>query len=221
MATIGEIYLPDDEFALCHTLETIESVHFEIERMVAHDSDHLMPYVWVSDVDRTELEDVLEDDPTIDEFELLAEPDQDYLYRMNWIDSIETLVHILTEEEGTILVAESTDRGWFLRVLFPSREALSATYDFCQDHDLSIDVQRIYNIDDGRQGRFGLSADQEDTIAEAYERGYYSVPRRTSLTDLAEDLDISHQALSERLRRGHQRLVENTVIVGRKDGKEE
>ncbi|MFC7007397.1 helix-turn-helix domain-containing protein [Halalkalicoccus salilacus] len=221
MATIGEIYLPADEFALYHTLEALDTVQFEVERMVAHEQDHLMPYVWASGVDRGELEDALEEDSSVAECELLAEPEEDYLYRMDWVESIETLVHILTEEEGTILVAESTERGWFLRILFPDRESLSTTYDFCRENGLSIDVQRIYNIDDGRQGRFGLSADQEDTIAAAYEHGYYSVPRGTSLTELAEELGVSHQALSERLRRGHQRLVENTVVIGRDDVSEE
>lgn len=222
MATIGEIYLPSDEFALYHTIETLDDVNFEVERMVAHDESHLMPYVWASDVDRRELEGVLEEDSSVKEFDLLAEPEEeDYLYRMNWVESIETLVHILTEEEGTILVAESTDRGWFLRILFPDRESLSTTYDFCREHELTIEIERIYDIDDGRQGRFGLSTDQEDTIAAAYERGYYSVPRGTSLTELAEELGVSHQALSERLRRGHQRLIENTVIIGRKDDGDE
>ncbi|WP_336363676.1 helix-turn-helix domain-containing protein [Halalkalicoccus salilacus] len=221
MATIGEIYLPADEFALYHTLEALDTVQFEVERMVAHEQGHLMPYVWASGVDREELEDALEEDSSVAECELLAEPEEDYLYRMDWVESIETLVHILTEEEGTILVAESTERGWFLRILFPDRESLSTTYDFCRENGLSIDVQRIYNIDDGRQGRFGLSADQEDTIAAAYEHGYYSVPRGTSLTELAEELGVSHQALSERLRRGHQRLVENTVVIGRDDVSEE
>ncbi|KYH25065.1 HTH DNA binding domain protein [Halalkalicoccus paucihalophilus] len=219
MATIAEIQLPVGEFALSHTLETLEEVNFEIERIVAHDPDSVMPYVWATGADSEELLSVLEEDSSVSEIEVIAEPGEESLYQMNWIDSVEALIHILTEEEGTILAAEGRQQGWFMRILFPDREALSQTYEFCEEHDLSMDIQRIYNIDQGKQGRFGLTDEQEETIAAAYEHGYYDVPRDVSLSDFAEELDISHQALSERLRRGHKTLVENTVIVGR-DGEE-
>lgn len=216
MATIAEIRIPVRGFALSHTLETLDVV-FEIERIVAHDPDTLMPYVWASGADREELRETLSADPSVDDIEVIAEPDDEVLYRMSWIDSIEALVHILTEEEGTILAADGRQDGWFMRILFPDREALSATYEFCEEHDLPLDVQRIYNIDQGKQGRFGLTDEQEETIAAAYDHGYYDVPRDISLSEFADELDISHQALSERLRRGHKTLVENTVIVGRGD----
>ncbi len=53
----------------------------------------------------------------------------------------------------------------------------------------------------------------------ALEHGYYDVPREASLTDLAERLDVSHQALSERLRRGHGNLVKHAL--GANEGGEE
>ncbi len=216
MATIAEIRLPTDEFVLSYTLDTLPDVNFEIERIVAHDPDHVMPYVWASGADPEELERTLKEDPSVDDLEVIAQPsgDEESLYQMEWIDSIQTLIHILVEEDGTILAAEARQDGWFMRILFPDREALSRTYDFCEENDLSMDIQRIYNIDQGKQGRFGLTDEQEETIAAAYEEGYYDVPRNVSLSDFADKLDISHQALSERLRRGHKTLVENTVIVG-------
>jgi predicted DNA binding protein len=214
MATIAEIRIPSSQFALNHTLTTLEDARFEIERIVAHESEHVMPYVWATGVDPEELERVVEDDPSVEVAEQLARPGDSALYQMKWISSIETLVHLLVEEEGTVLAAEGTHDGWFLRVLFPAREALSRTYDFCRERDLTIDVRRIYNVDDGKQGRFGLTERQEATLTEAYDRGYYSVPREVSLSELAEELDVSHQALSERLRRSHRALIENAVIIG-------
>lgn len=220
MATIAEIRLPAREFALKATLDALEEVNFEIERIVAHDPDNIMPYIWATGADVEELDDALHDDPSVDQVEKIAEPGEETLYQMEWIDSIEALVHILIEEDGTILAAEGRQDGWFMRILFPDRDALSRTYEFCEEHDLTIDIQRIYNIDRGKQGRFGLTDEQEETIAAAYEHGYYDVPRNVSLSDFADELDISHQALSERLRRGHKTLVENTVIVGRDGGEE-
>ncbi|WP_336344547.1 helix-turn-helix domain-containing protein [Halalkalicoccus ordinarius] len=214
MATIAEVRIPSAQFALHHTLTTLEDTRFEIERIVAHEAEHVMPYVWATGVDPDDLERVLGDDPSVEVAETLARPGDSVLYQMKWIASIEALIHILVDEEGTVLAAEGTPEGWFLRVLFPAREALSATYDFCREHDLEIDVQRIYNVDDGKQGRFGLTESQETTLTEAYNHGYYAVPREVSLSELAETLDVSHQALSERLRRSHRALIENAVIIG-------
>lgn len=39
----------------------------------------------------------------------------------------------------------------------------------------------------------------------------YGVPRKATLADLAADLDVSHQALSERLRRGHATLGQRAL----------
>lgn len=214
MATIAELHIPPDQFALHHTLTTLEDARFEIERIVAHEPEHMMPYVWVTDVDPDELERVLENDPSVEEAEQLARPDTSVLYQMKWISSIEALIHMLVEEEGTVLAAEGTHGGWFLRVLFPIRESLSRTYDFCQERDLKMNVQRVYDVNEGKQGRFGLTERQEATLKSAYEHGYYSIPRERSLSELAEALDVSHQALSERLRRSHRSLVENAVIIG-------
>jgi predicted DNA binding protein len=215
MATIAEINLPADEFALSHTLDTLSDVEFEVERIVAHDPDSIMPYIWVTSANPTELEQVLANDTSIDAIKNLAQPeDGQVLYQMEWIASIETLVHILVEEEGTILAAEGRQDGWNMRILVPDREALSRTYEFCEENDLSLELQRVYDVSQGKEGRFGLTEAQATVITTAYDNGFYNVPRGISLTDLADIIEISHQALSERLRRGHQTLVENSVVVG-------
>ena len=219
MATIAEVRFLATEFALSHTLATLDDVNFEIERIVAHDPDQIMPYVWVTNTQWPELDQALSDDPTIETYDQLASPnDNEALYQMAWIDSIETLVQILVEEEGAILAAEGRQDGWNLRVLFPDRAALSRTYEFCNEHDFSFDLKRVYNVEKGKEGRFGLTEEQEELIVAAYEQGLYDVPRKISLMELAEWSETSHQAISERLRRGHKTLVENSVIIGQGGG---
>lgn len=213
-ATIVEIELPSEEFALSRTLADLTDLEFEIERFVAHNSDHVMPFVWVSGNGGDRIEGTLERDDSVENFELLSKLDDECLYRMEWVDHIETLVRILVEENGSILAAFGDESGWQLRVLFSERDALSRTYDYCRDAGLTMDVRSIYQLDDGREGRFGLTDEQQDTLVAAYERGYFDVPREITLTDLADELDISHQALSERLRRGEKSVLENTVIIG-------
>lgn len=213
-ATIVELELPVEEFALSRTLSELEGIECEIERFVAQDTDHVMPFVWVTGDDGDRIDTALEGDESVENLELLSELDGEWLYRMEWVDHIETLVQILVEEQGSILAAFGDESGWQLRVLFAERDALSRTYDYCQEAGLTLDIRSIYQLDDGREGRFGLTDEQQDTLTTAYQRGYFDVPRNITLTDLAEEIGISHQALSERLRRGQKSVLANTVIIG-------
>ncbi|ODR82855.1 DNA-binding protein [Haladaptatus sp. W1] len=61
-----------------------------------------------------------------------------------------------------------------------------------------------------------LTEQQHETLRSAMEWGYYEIPRRATATDLAEELGVSHQAISERLRRGHRCLVERGLPTPRK-----
>ena len=200
----------------------LPSIDFEIERAVAHDVDRVMPFVWVQsdEIDREEFESVLGDDPSLEQFELIADLDDEWLYRMEWIAEIQTLIHILVEEQGTILAAVGTQEGWNLRILFADRDSLSRTFDYCETHGLTLNVITIYQFEEGREGRLGLTEEQQDTLIFAFEAGYFNIPRETNSEKLAADLDISHQAVSERLRRGYSNLIKNTLIIGEGAGKE-
>lgn len=223
MGTIAEFNIPADDFALGPTFQELPNLEVEIERLVAHDHDRVMPFAWLTTADPDDLDrldDVLSTDSTVDSYEPISKIDGDRLYRMEWIDATEMIVHILLEEEGTILHAMGQSDGWHVRVLFPDRDSLSRTYDFADEHGMRFDVVRIYALDDDRKGRFGLSDEQQDTLAAATKLGYYDVPRRITQAELAEKLGVSHQALSERLRRAQKTLNENTVIIGDAEGDE-
>ncbi|GAA0202123.1 helix-turn-helix domain-containing protein [Haladaptatus pallidirubidus] len=215
-ATVVEVEIPPDEFALSQSLAALEDLSFEIERVVAHDDDEVMPFVWISSEksSREDIETALAEDPSVKDIELLANLEDEWLYQMGWVDQIGALIQILVKEDGTILAAMGNHSCWNLRIVFPEREALSRTYDYCENHGLTLDVLNIYRLDEGRRGRFGLTEDQQDTLTLAYDHGYYQVPRKATADDLAEELGISHQAISERLRRGHGSLVENALILG-------
>jgi predicted DNA binding protein len=218
---IAEFDLPAEEFALSETLVAHDGAEFEVERVVAH-TDRAMPFVWVraDDTEAAAIEETLQGDSTVESVDLLTDLGEERLYRMEWVAHVETLVHVLVEEDGTVLAASGSGRNdaWHLRVLFPEHGAISRTNEFCEDHGLAIDLRRVYQLDDGRKGRFGLTDDQQSTLVAAFEHGFYEVPRSTSMEELAAELDVSHQALSERFRRAHGSLVENAVVIGDESG---
>ena len=196
--TVAEVTASAADFALTETFAQFGKARVEVERVVAQD-DRIIPFVWVSH----------------ENIEVFTDLDGERLYRMEWVDRIDALVYVLVEENGTVLSASAENGWWVLRLLFADREALGRTYDHCRDVGLDLSIERVFDLDEGRQGRFGLTEKQQDVLEVAFERGYYSIPRDAAAQDLAEEMGTSHQALSERLRRAHETLVESTVVLGR------
>ncbi|MEA5389123.1 helix-turn-helix domain-containing protein [Haloarculaceae archaeon H-GB11] len=56
-----------------------------------------------------------------------------------------------------------------------------------------------------------MTETQREALVLAYERGYFDSPRKVSLEEVAEELGITQQSLSSRLRRGHRRLIGATL----------
>ncbi|MEM4311024.1 MAG: helix-turn-helix domain-containing protein [Nitrososphaerales archaeon] len=72
--------------------------------------------------------------------------------------------------------------------------------------DKSIDY-KIEEIREVKYKEYILTAKQEQLIRAALELGFYDVPRRIRLRDLAKVFNISPRALSERIRRAHKRII--------------
>ncbi|WP_227376752.1 helix-turn-helix domain-containing protein [Haladaptatus halobius] len=69
----------------------------------------------------------------------------------------------------------------------------------------------MYDVDSAQRVRFDLTDDQQEALALATEHGYYDVPRETDQSELAEKLGVSHQALSEWLRRGTKGILKKVI----------
>jgi predicted DNA binding protein len=217
MTAIAEFTLPAEEFALYETLEHRPDLVCEVERVVAHDTARVMPFIWVSSGELDSLTQILEADPSVEDIELLSDTDDERLYRLSWTDEANVIGYMVIECDATVQRAIAADGQWTLRVLFPDRSDIREVTEFANEHDLSLELNQLYGIDSAEQVRFGLSEDQQDALTEGYERGYYKIPRETDAVDLADALDISHQALSERIRRGTSSLIENTLLVDEND----
>ena len=64
-------------------------------------------------------ETALEDDLTVESMTMLSETAEERSYQMTRTDSIDFIVYILTEHEGTITHVDRSTDGWELRVMFP------------------------------------------------------------------------------------------------------
>ncbi|MBX0294329.1 helix-turn-helix domain-containing protein [Haloarcula nitratireducens] len=214
MPTIVRATVPATEVALAETFAALSTLEVEAERIVKSGEKVVMPLLWVRNTGVEEFESACADDPTIDDAELLADFDDELLYRMHWIEQVGLLLQMLTNGQATILNAFGTEEQWHLRMLYPSRDHLSETREFCIEHELEFTVDAIREMEGDPSGRYGLTTEQYEALVTAVRRGYFEVPRAINLEELADELGVSHQAVSECLRRGTEALIEDTLLVG-------
>ncbi|WP_135851061.1 helix-turn-helix domain-containing protein [Halorussus salinus] len=214
MSVLAELTVPANEFVLADTLSSAPGMRIEIKRVVAG-TERVTPYFWASDGDFEEFETALRDDETIADILTLEEQEGDErFYRVTWQSNVESLMTGISDAKATILEAVSDDgEQWELKVLFPNRDALSTFHDYCLEREFSFRLDRVYEPENPEErGSYGVTEDQREALTAAYDGGYFDVPRETDLSELADDLGISRNALSARLRRGHRNLLGNTLV---------
>jgi predicted DNA binding protein len=125
------------------------------------------------------------------------------------VDRVALAYDVLLERGGVVEQALATPHGWRLTVLFPDHQRLQEYWAVCRERGHTVRVGRLGEPEDDGDV---LTAPQEDVLRLAKEYSYFSIPRGAELSELASHLGISEQAVSERLRRGIDRLI--TEYVG-------
>lgn len=211
MSVIAELSLAPGRLSFATALSAAPSVEFEIEREYGTRSAMPVVFGWARGGDLAAFERGLERDETVTDVERLSDPGERRLYRMRLTGAAAIVTYDAWVERGAArLEMRYADGRWHARMRFPGRESLRAFSEFCADHDLDFRLDRLYDADASHgPSRDGLTSCQRETLRLAHERGYFEVPRNATLGDLADELGVSNQAVSERLRRGCARLVGN------------
>ena len=169
MATIATIDLPTTEFALYNKFVGIPAIRVEIEidRPVTAENEQRSSSVRVSATDHRsedEIERALATDLSVAALDRFAALDGEWLYRIAWAEATQASVRILTRRGGTILTAVGQHSTWTLRMLFPEREALARSYDYCTTRGLTFEVKRIYQVENGRENGSNGSIESADGV---------------------------------------------------------
>lgn len=197
------------------TAEAVPEMEFHTEDLQLVDAEHTNFIFWVDGGDFGQLEAALARDSTIDEFALLTEVGERRLYRTTLTqDGAAYLTYPdASDLDIVFLNVTTTHEGSHFRARIPSRDALQAYRDACRDKGLTFHLERVYRGGpNDTSGRYGLTDRQYEALVLAYKRGYFGAERDTTLETIASDLGISRQALAARLRRGHERLIANTLV---------
>ena len=218
MVILVEGTVPPSEFVLSYTLSKLPDVEIECERLARGGGGSVLPLLWVRYADRGVVESVLAEDPSVEDVGCILALDEEFLFRVEWAGNVDLLMGMLTNGQGTVLDAYGRNERWRFRVMYPDREHYARTREFATEHGLTFDVTSVREMDDEPTGRIDLTEEQYEALVLAARRGYFEVPRETTLDELAEEIGVSHQALSERLRRSFQSLVGDALLVRNDSG---
>ncbi|MFC4358076.1 helix-turn-helix domain-containing protein [Halobium salinum] len=213
-----EIPNENDPFRIgTETLGTA-SVHVEPDIAVGGTTEHT---VWVfDDPDRRVAEGFRSADAAAAVEAVAVEDDSDAaVYRVRWTGRPGGVFDCVREAEGTLLEAVGTDGAWAFVARLPSR-GFEPFQSACARVGLDTAIRSVnsgpprYRRGTPPSAWDKLTRAQAETLALAIDAGYFEVPRKASLSDLATQLGISDSAVSQRLRRGLSALLSSTDLRG-------
>lgn len=213
MSVIAHLRIPADAFELGRILAMGDDTAVELMSMVPL-GERAVPLFTVHDHDLSGFEGEVRSHPSVDDLQIMSEHEGETVFALDWNVERDVFFQGIGETGAHLLSSRGTVETWEFELRFPDHAALSEFQEFCLNGHIPLEVGRIYNPTRPGSGPwYGLSPVQRDTLVLAVEGGYYAIPRQMSTKDLADELEISDQAVTERLRRAIARLVENTLVV--------
>lgn len=213
MSITATLHVEHDRLALVPTLRALDDVHIKVVTQGnTNPGTSEFPFL-VEYQDRAVLERTLDEDPTVDGYELVEWADSTGIYYIEHSPETKLVSTAVSDANGFLVHTESEGTGWLVRVLLPDRTALNAVWEYAIDNDMNLDIIEIYrNENAGSESSYGLTDEQRTALLMAYEKGYFVEPREMSLDTLADELDLSSTAMSGRLRRGMRNLIAATLV---------
>lgn len=154
----------------------------------------------------------------------LRQDDEEIIITMECLKPhIENNIEAYLEKHDCLLLPplRYEDGGKIVRVLALESEHLTRFYLDIQEN-FQVTVRMKQQVDDiSHDSMFslqsylpGLSDRQRETLINAWEKGYYNIPRDTSTEELAEGLGIDRRTFEEHLRIAEKKIVETIIEKG-------
>ncbi len=201
MSVITELRIAPEDFDLGRILSLEEASAIELETLVPS-GERTVPLFWVYEPVGEGFLDAVRGYQTVNSVTEIDAFDDRTLFRLDWDAEQDHLFRCILATDGQILSVTGTQNEWHFELRFPDHDALSRCRSCCDDSNISVELVRVYNpTDPGAGPWYGLSDPQREALMLAVRMGYYDIPRGCSTKELAEELGISDQAVTERLRR--------------------
>jgi hypothetical protein len=221
MGLVAEFDIDCEALPLAGVAEVVSDATLVLELQYNHGNRPLF-LVTVQDGPQTAVEDALTDAYDVGEWTLIGEAGETRRYQIrpalsfeeqlgSHLDDLDGLEALATAD-AIVERIEVVPGGWRQTGWFADREAFSRFASFWQAN-AGFHLHRLTRDGETEPPGDGLTDRQYEALRIAYELGYFDVPRRASLADVAAELDIASSSVSERLRRAQTELIEETVAT--------
>jgi predicted DNA binding protein len=186
-------------------------VSIQVESVDGVPPEDVVTMLWATDGDLDAWDDAIRADSTVTDVTLVDEFPERRLYHYRVADSVEIQMYNEWIEVGAAQMHIDAQAGdWFHRVRFPDRAALREFRAVAEDNDVEFTVHSIYT-EPRSLDQSELTPAQRAALELALEHGYFEIPRETGLESIAEELGVSEQSTSERIRRAMRKLARKRV----------
>lgn len=207
------------EFVIDHpvfgeSLHRVPDIEIEWEDTYNRPDGPSQVIVWIAADDFTAVESAIADDEAVKNPTNLVDFGDRRLYRVDLTDygHQSLIMPKLFEVGGVLKEGIGTNDGWWFQARFPNRAAFEHVYEFCQEQDMAFEFKRLFEQGAENRGQSStvsmLTEEQREALVTAWDHGFFEVPRKTTLVELADELGISDSAVSQRLRRAHQKICD-------------
>ena len=211
---LATLKIPPEALALEHTASALPGIEIEAERVAAHSTGWVMPCLWVAHEEFGTVEETFRSDPTIAAIVESATHGDEAFYQVEWAEEVERRIDSYVDKEGSILEARLVEGSWEVDVRFVNREQFDDFREAVSNRGHSFHLLSLSESERSDESGPELTPAQREALVAATNCGYFRVPREATTEDLADELGISHQAVSELLRRGTENLVRTTLLAG-------
>lgn len=221
MAIITEVWFAHEDGALADTLEALPELTVYVVRETSTTPEQNVYFFRFDNARLEAVRSVLEDDHTVRTAAPVRAVGEQNLWGIEFAPETKLLAPKVTKKGGFVVDACSsgprqTRRGWRERWFFPDADGIQDIWQYAREESFEFDVldlsQQLHS-DIADVDRVPLTDQQRTALLSAYEQGYFTEPRETSLEELAESLDLSPSAVNGRLTRGLKALVGTTLVV--------
>lgn len=221
MSVIGDFTIPADSFALGDALSVEPEVTVEADRLATHSTMEVLPFLWATGDEAAAFQRAMADDSTVESATVSEETDAEVLYKLEWSESVMELIDDMVDHHAAIVEARGREDRWRLKLRFAEETMVSSFQEHFRERGIEFEVHQLSRPDHTRQREFGLTPEQHDALVTASREGYFRIPRDTSTEALGEMLGVSANAVSQRLRRGCDALIENALGVDPREEQDE
>lgn len=219
-SVIADVRFAHENGALAHTLNERPDVDLRLLRETSTDPEPKTYVVQFGSGNSEEFRPVLENDHTVSTIASMPDTTDRTLWGVEFDDDTQLLNPLVTDEGGFVLRATSTTmesgrRGWHEHWLLPHRGAIHTVWEHARETGFEFEIRSFDQWQGGTTDQAVTRTPTEKQLTAltlAYENGYFTEPRETSLEELADLLGLSPSAVSGRLRRGMKLLIEERLL---------